>query len=89
MVVRVTVQNTQNEAIYAFELDEEAIVEDIKVFICAESDIDIEEQILMCNGKILGDNYAKIKNVGVTQDALILLTTKTALQGAQNMRSQQ
>ena len=89
MVVRVTVQNTQNEAIYAFELEDEATVEDIKVFICAESDIDIEEQILMCNGKILGDNFAKIRNVGVTQDALILLTTKTALQGAQNMRSQQ
>lgn len=86
MVVRVTVQNTQNEAIYSFELEDDAIVDDIKVFICAESGIDIEDQILMCNGKILGDNYAKIKNAGVTQDALILLTTKAALQGAQNSR---
>jgi hypothetical protein len=33
----------------------------------------------MCNGKILGDNFAKIKNAGVTYDALILLTTKAAL----------
>ena len=88
MVVRVTVQNTQNDAIYAFELDNDGIVEDIKVLICAEGGIDGEDQILMYNGKILTDNMSKIKGVGITQDALILLTTRAALAGAQNLRNQ-
>ncbi len=66
MVVRVTVQNTQNDAIYGFELDDQGIVEDIKVLICFEGGIDVEDQILMYNGKILKDNLSKIKAVGIS-----------------------
>ena len=43
MVVRITVQDTKSDNIYSFELEDDGSVEDIKVLICAESGIDIEE----------------------------------------------
>lgn len=66
MVVRITVQDTKSDNIFSFELEEDAIVEDIKVLICAESGTDVEDQILMFTGKILTDNNVKIKAVGIT-----------------------
>lgn len=40
----------------AFEFDNDAVVEDIKVMICAEKGIDVDQQILLHNGRLLGND---------------------------------
>ena len=63
----------------AFELEDDALVEDIKVMICAQKDVDVDQQILLHNGRLLGDDTQKIRDAGIKTDDLILMSTKSAL----------
>ena len=57
MVVRLTIQNTLNDDIFPIEMENtNSTVEDIKVLICAEKGIDVDDQILLFNGALLGQD---------------------------------
>ena len=47
---------TQTDDVVAFEFENDAVVEDIKVMICAEKGIDVDQQILLHNGRLLGND---------------------------------
>ena len=68
-----------NDAILAFEVEATGIVEDIKVLVCAEWNIPVEEQVLLHNRRILTDDFAKIRDVGIENNAFILLSTRSAI----------
>ena len=41
-MLSLTIQNTLNDEVFQIELEESGTVEDIKVLICAEKNIDVE-----------------------------------------------
>jgi hypothetical protein len=59
-MLSLTIQNAMNDDIFPVEIEESGTVEDIKVLICAEKGIAVEEQVLMHNQRILGNNMAKV-----------------------------
>jgi hypothetical protein len=78
-----------NDDILMIELDDEDTVEDIKVMVCAEKNIEVDQQVLMHNTRILQNDSVKLKAAGIKNDDLILLSTKQAVAGAAQMRAQQ
>ena len=71
-----------NDDILMIELDDEGTVEDIKVMVCAEKNIEVDQQVLMHNTRILQNDSVKLKAAGIKNDDLILLSTKQAVAGA-------
>jgi hypothetical protein len=51
--MRVTIQNAFNDDIFSIEIDDDGKVEDIKVLIAVEKNIQVEEQVLLFNGRPL------------------------------------
>lgn len=70
---------TQTDDVVAFEFENDAVVEDIKVMICAEKGIDVDQQILLFNGRLLGNDGQRIRDAGIKNDDLILMSTKSAV----------
>ncbi len=54
--MRLTVQNSANDEIFQVEIEDEATVEDLKVMISVETNMLVEEQLLLGNGKMLQDD---------------------------------
>jgi hypothetical protein len=63
--MRLTVQNLQNDQVFMVEVEDSATVEDLKVMISVETNMGIEEQVLLANGKLLDSDSKKVSQYGV------------------------
>ena len=84
--MRITIQDTKNDEIFSIEIEDDGKVEDIKILVSIERSLQVEDIVLMFNGRLLAQDFATAKSQGIKQDDILLLTTQQALRGAQMLQ---
>jgi hypothetical protein len=84
--MRLTIQDTKNDEIFSIEIEDDGKVEYIKILVSIERNLQVEEIVLMFNGRLLAQDFAAAKSQGIKQDDILLLTTQQALRGAQMLQ---
>lgn len=64
------------------EIEDEAIVEDLKVIISVETNMMVDEQLLLGNGKMLADDRQKVNSYGIGNEDMIILSSVRQMQAA-------
>lgn len=71
--MQLTIQNAMSDQIVSIEIEDNAIIEDIKVLIEVETGILVAEQILMHNGKPLNIDQASVASCGIRNNDLLIV----------------
>lgn len=75
--MKITVSNEQNNLIISVDVSQSMTLEDFKAYLQAETDIEPEEQILVCNSKSVSGDKQTLDQLGLKDDDLVILKKKT------------
>jgi DNA damage-inducible protein 1 len=71
--MKITIDNTIKDDLHNIEVDNDGTVEDLKVLLEVETQIPIDEQLLMFMNAFLDDNTARLKQLGIVDGEIIVL----------------
>lgn len=63
--MKITVDNTIKDDLHTVEVEDSGTVEDLKVLLEVETQVPIDEQLIMFQNSFLEDNTAKLKHLGI------------------------
>lgn len=63
--MKITVDNTIKDDFHVLEVDDNGTVEDLKVLLEVETQIPIEDQLLVFQNSFLQDDTSKLKHLGM------------------------
>ena len=61
---------------FNIEIENDGKIEDIKVMISIEKNLQVEDIVIMHNGKLLASDFATATAQGIKEDDILLLTTR-------------